>query len=206
MAIQKRIRNFTAIAIAASTLISMAESTAMAASAPAPAHGRTMNPQRQASAAGLVEGAFSDSTHVAAGAPIRSTPPGYRARHLQGSSLLRSFKVSWKSVNGSRYVSAWGTYDHGSRSVTIRGTLQDTRKDKYAAGLQVFVGESGKPGLTKPFYLVDGRGRPAPGRGYAPFSWRSSYNDDFGVRECLVSVRKPYKWTCGRWKWVYRTW
>ncbi|WP_242909331.1 hypothetical protein [Actinomadura terrae] len=114
-----------------------------------------------------------------------------------------SHRGKWRSVDGSRTVSAAGSFAWYPDRVNINGYLKDSRRDRYAAGIDFLVAERGE-GIIQPLTLLKRRSRkPNPGPGKAKFDWTTAYNDGFWVRECLVKVSKPYKRTCGRWKKIF---
>jgi hypothetical protein len=144
------------------------------------------------------------STAVSLGKPRHAVlkHPLTTGQHSSGAGEIQRTK-RWKSVNGSRYVSASGTISFNRRTsrYTIRGTLKDSRKDGWAAGIDFFIGDAGAPrGIIQPLTLLKRSTRkPHPGPGKQAFTYRAPFGIHAGVRECLVQVKRPYKRKCGRW-------
>ncbi|MFI0447122.1 hypothetical protein [Actinomadura sp. 6N118] len=119
----------------------------------------------------------------------------------------------WATKASYTSIKVGGTYTRTSKRVTIRGWLQDLKKNGLAAAVQ-FRATEGSGKHTSKVYFFKSSGVPAD----LPYKkdyytvykkkkikqfFTSDYTSHLYIRECGLTPKKRYKTECGRWQRVY---
>ncbi|KAB2345941.1 hypothetical protein [Actinomadura rudentiformis] len=112
---------------------------------------------------------------------------------------------SWATKASYTNIKVGGAYTRTSKKVTIKGWLQDLKKNGLAAAVQ-FRATEGSGKHTSKVYFFKSAGVPADlpyKKDYRSQFFSSDYTKHLYVRECGLTPKKHYKTECGRWQKVY---